>query len=176
MLDDLIPIPPKQSMNTGLSPAREDTMLDKFGRPGNLTSDCSDPTGNFLKRIKFGVDIGPFKVNGLDYAVELLMQLFKEVKRDLPQVYAEIKTDGLLCVRCRRTNPAKYSNHSWGTAIDLYFGKDSVEQGKQLAHRGNFLIFPYFNRYGWYWGAEFSGDSVDSMHFELSQETILKIS
>jgi hypothetical protein len=36
-------------------------------------------------------------------------------------------------------------------------------------------LFPFFNAHGWYWGAEFSGDSVDSMHFELAEETIRKI-
>ena len=37
------------------------------------------------------------------------------------------------------------------------------------------VLFPFFNRHGWYWGAEFSGDSVDSMHFELAEESIIKI-
>jgi len=42
-LGDRIPIPPKDSMNTGLSPAKESTMLMKLGKPGKLTDDCSDP-------------------------------------------------------------------------------------------------------------------------------------
>src|SRR5262249_28770601 len=50
-----------------------------------------------------------------------------------------------------------------------------VPQGVRLAHRGNLLLAPYFSRHGWYWGAGFSGDSVDSMHFELAEETIAKI-
>lgn len=71
-LSDRVPIPPKDTMNTNLSPAKESAMLKKFGKPGQLTKDCSDPTGKFKKRIKFGVDIGPFKVSGLDFAVESL--------------------------------------------------------------------------------------------------------
>jgi D-alanyl-D-alanine carboxypeptidase len=175
-LDDRVPIPPKDQMNTNLSSATQNTMVDKFGKPGPLTKECSDPTGNFLKRIQYGVNVGPFKVDGLDYAVETLRQMFQEVNRDLPEVYEGVHHDGMLCVRHRHGNPSKYSNHSWGTAIDLFFGDDGVvDQGEQVTHRGNLLLAPYFNKYGWYWGAEFSGDSVDSMHFELAEETILKL-
>jgi hypothetical protein len=37
------------------------------------------------------------------------------------------------------------------------------------------MLVPFFNRHGWYRGGEFSGDSVDAMHVELAEETILKI-
>jgi hypothetical protein len=150
-------------------------MLKKFGKPGTLTKDCSDPVGKFKKRLKFGIDVGPFKVSGLDFAVESLKQIFAEVHQQLPVVFDEVKTAGVLCVRHRRSNPSRFSNHSWGTAIDLFFGAEVVPQGLHLTHRGAFLLAPFFNRHGWYWGAEFSGDSVDSMHFELAQETILKM-
>ena len=174
-LSDRVPIPPKDTMNTNLSPAKESTMLKKFGKPGQLTKDCSDPIGKFKKRIKFGVDIGPFKVSGLDFAVESLRQIFAEVQQQLPDVFSAVKNDGMLCVRHRRKSAMLFSNHSFGTAIDLFFGKDAVPQGAQLTERGNLLLFPFFNRHGWYWGAEFSGDFADSMHFELAEETILKI-
>jgi len=174
-LSDRIPIPPKDTMNTGLSPAMAKTMLNKLGKPGALTKDCSAPLGKFKKRVKFGVDVGPFKVSGLDFAVESLRQIFAEVKVELPDVFAQVKTEGMLRVRRRRKAPLLFSNHSFGTAIDLFFGNKVVDQGVQLAHRGNFLLFPFFNRHGWYWGAEFSGDFVDSMHFELAEETVLKL-
>ena len=174
-LADLVPLPPRDAMNAGLSACQEQTMLTKFGQPGELTDDCSDATGPFLKRVREGFDVGPFRVSGLDYAVELLKQLFSEVKTAMPDVFGAVKNDGMLCVRHRRKNKSVYSNHSWGTAIDLFFGVRAVPQGTHLAHRGNLLLMPYFNRYGWYWGAGFSGDSVDSMHFELSEETILKM-
>jgi hypothetical protein len=162
-------------MNTNLTPAKESTMLKKFGKPGQLTKDCSTPTGKFKKRIKSGVDIGPFKVSGLDFAVESLRQVFAEVQQQLPDVFNAVKNDGMLCVRHRRKSAMLFSNHSFGTAIDLFFGKNAVPQGVHLTHRGNLLLFPFFNRHGWFWGAEFSGDFVDSMHFELAEETILKI-
>lgn len=111
----------------------------------------------------------------MDFAVESLRQIFDEVRLTMPDVFKEVKTAGMLCVRHRRHNPAHFSNHSWGCAIDLFFGAKVVPQGKHMAHRGIVMLFPVFNRHGWYWGAEFSGDSVDSMHFELAEETILKM-
>jgi D-alanyl-D-alanine carboxypeptidase len=173
-LSDLVPIPPKDQMNRNLSSATEDTMIKVFGVPGQKTKDCSDPQGDFLKRVKYKVDVGPFKVSGLDYAVESLKQIFSSVKVDYPKVFSEVKSAGMLCVRHRRSNPSKFSNHSWGTTIDLYFGTAVVDQGAKFTHRGNLILAPYFEKYGWYWGAEFSGDSVDSMHFELAEETVLK--
>ena len=172
---DRVPIPPRDTMNIGLSACREQTMLTKFGKPGKLADDCSDPTGKFLQRVKPKFDVGPLKVTGLDFAVESLKQVFDEAKSALPDVFAAVKNDGMLCVRHRRHNPARFSNHSWGTAIDLFFGTDAVPQSVNLSHRGNLQLAPIFNRHGWYWGAGFSGDSVDSMHFELAEETILKI-
>lgn len=175
-LSDLIPIPPKENRNTGLSSAREDTILKKFGKPGALTKKCSSVTGKIKKRMVSGVQVAPnIKVSGLDFAVESLRQIFAEAENTMPDVFKEIKTAGMLCVRARKPNPAKFSNHSFGTAIDLFFGTAVVPQGKPMAHRGLVTIFPIFNKHGWYWGAEFSGDSVDSMHFELAQETILKM-
>lgn len=173
--EELIPIPTKESMNSGLSAAKESTMLEIFGTPGNLTKDCSDPNEEFVKKLKYQIDVGPFTVSGFDYAVESLKQIFDQVKIKLPEVYNAVKKDGVLCVRARRTNPSKFSNHSWGTAIDIFFGSGVVEQGINQTQRGVYLLAPFFNNHGWYWGAEFSGDSVDSMHFELAEETILKI-
>jgi hypothetical protein len=175
-LSDRVPIPPLNQMNVGLSACNESTMLKKFGTPGNLTQDCSAATGAFIKRVRQSFDVGPFKVTGLDYAVESLLQVFSDVRKDNSQLFDQVKNAGMLCVRARRQNPGHFSNHSWGTAIDIFFGTDVVPQGMRLAHRGNLLLAPYFNRHGWYWGAGFSGDSVDTMHFELADETIARIS
>jgi D-alanyl-D-alanine carboxypeptidase len=174
-LGDRVPIPPKDTINIGLSSATEKIMLRKFGKPGALTKNCSAPTGKIKRRIKSGIDVGPFKVSGLDFAVESLQQIFAEIEVQSPAVFSEVKTAGMLCVRHRRTNPARFSNHSWGAAIDLFFGARVVPQGTALTHRGILRLAPFFNRHGWYWGAEFSGDGVDSMHFELAAETILKM-
>jgi len=173
---DHVPLPPRDTINQGLTPCLQATMLTKFGPPGALTRDCSDPTGTFVTRVRNRMDVGPFKITGLDYAVESLLQLFTEVRGDNSQLFQQVRNEGMLCVRARRHNPAVYSNHSWGTAIDIYFGaSNNIDQGTHLAMRGVLMLVPYFNRHGWYWGGGFPGDSVDSMHFELSDEVIHRI-
>jgi D-alanyl-D-alanine carboxypeptidase-like protein len=171
-LADEIPIPPANTFNQGLHSAPEATMLSLLGVPGNKTSDCSSPTGQFAHRIKFNVNVGPFRVSGLDTAVAALKAAFDEASTTMPEVVAAVKTEGMLCVRHKRTNPNSFSNHSWGAAIDLFFGHDVVAQGVRKTHRGVLKLAPIFNRHGWFWGAGFSGGSVDSMHFELAEETI----
>jgi hypothetical protein len=52
-LADLVPIP--TGINHGLSPPQEDTILDKFGRPGALTDKCSPFTG-VKAHIKYGIN------------------------------------------------------------------------------------------------------------------------
>lgn len=170
---DTVPIPPKQDMNPNLTPAREDTMLARFGAPGPLTLECADPVPAFEAQLVRRVVLAPHvRVSGLRLAVASLQQVFGEIEEESPATFAEIMTAGLLCIRARRHNPSRYSNHSWGTAIDLFFGAGPVPQGVALTQRGLVDVFPVFNRHGWYWGAEFSGDSVDSMHFEWSDESI----
>lgn len=170
--DTRVPIPPRASFNADLSSADEETMITLLGIPGAKTSECSPVTGAFKSNIVSAVNVGPFKVSGLDFAVDLLRQVFEEADQQIPDVVAAVKTAGMLCVRAKRTNPNSFSNHSWGTAFDLYFGKDVVPQKVQQCHQGCLQLAPFFNRHGWYWGAGFSGASVDSMHFELAKETI----
>jgi hypothetical protein len=175
-LADVIPVPPRDSINTGLSPAIASTMLKHLGRPGKLTKDCSEPTGErILSHLRHGVDVGPFRVSGLDFAIRSLTEIFNEVKLARPDLFEEVRTAGMLCVRHRRHNPSLFSNHSWGTAIDLFFGEGVVDQGRPFTHRGILALYFFFHRHGWYWGAGFSGESVDSMHFEMAEETVLAI-
>jgi D-alanyl-D-alanine carboxypeptidase len=168
----LVDIPPKNTFNKNLTAASEATMLQLFGVPGAKTDNCSPATGAFKQRVVTRVDVGPFKVSGLDIAVRLLKAVFDEAEEQIPNVVAAVKNDGMLCVRHRRKNPNSFSNHSWGTAIDLFFGTDAVPQGSSKTHRGCLQLAPFFNKHGWFWGAGFSGSSVDSMHFELAEETV----
>jgi hypothetical protein len=174
-LYDMVPIPSKLEMNRGLNAAKESTMMQVFGKPGSLTKKCSDPDAMFLRNLRYGVDVGPFIVSGLEYAVASLGQIFNQVKLDHADVYNEVNNNGMLCIRARKSDLSKFSNHSWGAAIDIYFGRSGVEQGIHKTQYGVYLLSTYFNNNGWYWGAEFSGDYVDSMHFELAEETVLKI-
>src|SRR5690242_2842583 len=116
-LSDLVPIP--TGINPGLSACRETTMIKKFGSPGTLTDKCSPVTGDIKARIRYGINVGPFKVSGLDYAIDSLGQIFTIISKKYPTTYEQVRTAGMLCVRRIKYNPAHYSNHSWGTAIDL---------------------------------------------------------
>lgn len=169
---DVVPIPPTDTFNKNLSSASERTMLQIFGVPGEKTKDCSPATGQFKKRIVTRVDVGPFKVSGLDIAVDALKAALAEAEEQIPDVVATLQTAGMLCVRHKRGNPNSFSNHSWGTAIDLFYGTDVIPQGSPKTYRGILQLAPFFNKHGWYWGAGFSGRSVDSMHFELAEQTI----
>lgn len=170
-LTDRIPIPPASTFNPNLSSADEATMLRLLGVPGRKTQDCSPATGAFRSRIKTA-SVGPFRVTGLDVAIDALKAAFDEADQQIPDVVAAAKTAGMLCVRHKRNNPNSFSNHSWGTAIDLFFGRDVVPQGVRKTERGCLLLAPFLNHHGWFWGAGFSGNSVDSMHFEFSKEAI----
>ncbi|SHL04616.1 D-alanyl-D-alanine carboxypeptidase [Bradyrhizobium lablabi] len=170
--ETLVDIPAANTFNQNLSSASEATMLGIFGVPGAKTQDCSPATGAFKQRIVSLINVGPFKVSGLDIAVQLLKAVFDEAEQQIPNVVAAVKSDGMLCVRHKRMNASSFSNHSWGTAIDLFFGHAAVPQGSHKTHRGCLQLAPFFNRHGWYWGAGFSRGSVDSMHFELAEQTI----
>jgi D-alanyl-D-alanine carboxypeptidase len=170
--ETLVAIPPRNTFNQNLTSASEATMLQVFGIPGTKTQDCSPATGTFLRRIVPRFDVGPFKVTGLDIAVKMLKAAFDEAEQQIPNVVAAVKNDGMLCVRHKRLNPNSFSNHSWGTAIDLFFGAAAVPQGSNKTARGCLQLAPFFNKHGFYWGAGFTGSSVDSMHFELAEQTI----
>jgi D-alanyl-D-alanine carboxypeptidase len=170
--ETLVDIPPANTFNQNLSSASEATMLQIFGVPGAKTQNCSPATGAIKQRIVSLVNVGPFKVSGLDIAVQLLKAVFDEAEQQIPNVVAAVKNDGMLCVRHKRMNANSFSNHSWGTAIDLFFGTAAVPQGSHKTNRGCLQLAPFFNRHGFYWGAGFSGSSVDSMHFELAEQTI----
>lgn len=171
-LSDLIPTPDDKSINSGLSAAKQTTMLGFLGKPRqSLTKDCSAITNPNVKRLIVTESVGPFRVTGLQPAVESLYHVLTKIKETKPAVYREVRTVGMLCCRAVRGSKTSFSNHSWGTAIDLYFGDhvDSVGDGK--CQRGLLEMYSAFHAAGWYWGAEFSkGD--DSMHFEIADETI----
>ena len=172
---DLIPVPPRSDINSGRTSASETTMRTLLGIPGELTPDCSDPSAQLSRRLLYSQNVGPFVVSGLDFAVASLRSVFTDVHSSRPDLYSQGKTAGMLCVRARRTDPGTFSNHSWGTAIDVYFGTGVAPQGQPFTQRGVSDLYYFFHQHGWYWGAGFSGSSVDSMHFELADETIRRM-
>lgn len=150
-LSDTVAIPPQNTFNVGLSAAKESTMLAKLGAPGQKTADCSAPSAAFAAKLVQNFNVGPFRVNGLKAAAQSLKQVFDAASQRIPDVVKQARTDGLgmLCVRRRRTNAEAFSNHSFGTAIDLKFGDDEVDQGTRLTQQGVLSLVPFFNQFGW---------------------------
>jgi hypothetical protein len=168
---DLIPTPPDDTINTGFSPARQSTMIALLGKPRQrLTVDCSPVTNKELRKLLVTRSVGPFRVTGLNPAVEAVQMVMRKVRDENPDVYYSVRTAGMLCCRAVRGSKTNWSNHSWGSAIDLYFGDhiDRMDDGKTQV--GLLELYPYFRAVGFYWGAEFSRE--DSMHWEASDQLV----
>lgn len=116
-------------------------------------------------------NVGRFKVHGLRPAVESLKLILDEVRRKHPDVYASVGSCGMLCCR-RQRGSSRISSHSWGTAIDITIKGALDQRGNGKVQYGLTLIAPFFNRYGWVWGAAFRKE--DGMHFEVSKSKLLQ--
>lgn len=169
-LDSLVPVPSRDAMNTGLHAAGTLHMLSLLGVPGKPTRNCSSVTNAKLRARLTTRDVGPFSVTGLEPAVASLARIFAEVRVKEPEVYAQVKTAGMTCCRLIRGAKATYSIHSWGAAIDLYFGAGVAPLGQKVTHMGVLKLYKYFHEEGWYWGAAFG--RCDAMHFEVARETL----
>jgi hypothetical protein len=111
------------------------------------------------------------RVTGLSYAVNLLAAALGDVRRDFPDLYAELGTQGMFCYRNIRGSSTSVSNHSWGTAVDLTVSGQTDAVGNDHAAYGLLVLARYLNSRGFYWGGGFTNE--DGMHFELSQQEIL---
>jgi hypothetical protein len=114
-------------------------------------------------------NVGPFRVTGLQPAVDSLADVMAEIKQDNPVLHNRLGTAGMLCVR-RIANSRITSNHAWGTAVDIKVDGvlDIIGNGEALPEL--LQISEVFNLHGWFWGAEFPLE--DSMHFEISLGTM----
>jgi Putative peptidoglycan binding domain/D-alanyl-D-alanine carboxypeptidase len=171
---DIVPIP--KNINTGLSSAKNSTMIQILGRARDTFDDkCRPATNDPIKSLLTTKDVGPFRVTGIKPAVKSLEEILRKVKKDQPDVFAVLGTAGMYCGRLI-SGSSKISNHGWGTAVDISLGsildglsKPERSDGKTLA--GLAAIAPIFNDAGWYWGVGFS-TFEDGMHFEVADETI----
>jgi hypothetical protein len=175
---ELVDIP--TNINPGLRRAQHSTMLRVLGRPGGLTENCSPITNRALKARLTTSSVGPFRVTGLDIAVTALRRVLARVQVQHPDLHAILGTEGMACCRKVRTRPGRppsrnFSNHSWGTAIDLKVGGQLDPRGDGKCQRGLLVLAPYFNAEGFYWGAGYGGALEDAMHFELSEERVTSI-
>jgi len=87
--------------------------------------------GGFKQRVVSGVDVGPFKVSGLDIAVQLLKAVFDEAEEQIPN---------MLCVRHKWMNANSFSNHSWAPAKAAARAESGrgKSQGRNRAEAGVF--------------------------------------
>lgn len=176
--DKLVNIP--GNINPGLTSAKHDLMMTVLGKPGALTANCSGITNSTLQSLLITSDVGPFRVTGLRPAVEALQRIFSKVQHEKPELFKQLGTAGMTCCRRIRTRPpqptsSRFSNHSWGTAIDIKISGELDDVGDGLTQYGLLEIASYFNAEGFFWGAGFKPQRFeDSMHFEASTELIQK--
>lgn len=165
------PIPIPQRINQGVQSAKQQTMLTLVGNPrSSYGQNCQMVTNPGIKQLIVTKDVGPFKVNGLQPAVESLTQVLADIKTQFPDVYNGLGTAGMLCVRYVRESTTAISNHSWGTAIDLTLNGILDTRNDNKVQSGLAQIAPIFNSHGWFWGAGFRKE--DAMHFEVGDQKI----
>lgn len=172
---DLVPIP--ASINRGVTAARQQTMLEIFGRPCSLSAECTSVTNAKVKNLLVTRDVGPFRVEGIRPMMDALTRIFERVKQEEPALFKVVGTAGVLCCRRVRRKPGRppsrnFSNHSWGSAIDLTIKGKLDPRGNGTTQFGILLLAPFFNEERFYWGAGFKGESEDVMHFEASDELV----
>lgn len=172
----LVPTPNRRSMNSGLSAAKVSTLKTLFGDFPNLPENCGTNKNAKVSAMLETRNVGPFRCTGIKPALDSLERIFAAVKKDHPDLYKLVGTAGMHCYRKIRGGNTP-SNHSAGTAIDLTVGgvlppMDYSPETPGLIPNGFVILYAYFHREGWYWGAGYAGGRVDAMHFEVADETL----
>lgn len=173
----LVVIP--RNINQGITKAKHGTMIDIFGRPGALSAECTPVTNAKVKKLLTTTNVGPFAVTGIKPAVDALIRIFAKVKQEEPELFKQVGTAGMLCCRRIRRPPGRppstqFSNHSWGSAIDIKIKGTLDPRGDGKTQLGLLMLHPFFNEEEFFWGAGFGGATEDSMHFEASDELVKK--
>jgi hypothetical protein len=163
-----VPIP--AGINSGLSAVGNADMIAAFGAPGAKTTDCSAITNAALAKLTVTASVGPFNVTGLKPVVDAVARVFAAVQSAKPDLYALLGTEGMSCVRLVRGSTTNFSNHSWGTAIDLKIGGVLTPRGSTTVTQGLVALCPFFAAEKFFWGAGFG--TPDGMHFEMSAELL----
>ena len=156
-------------INNGVTAADQATMLNAFGNPGTPDPGCG-PSSAALQKLMKTASVGPFRVTGLGPAVDALTRVFAAVQAAEPALYALLGTQGMLCVRFVRGSTTNFSNHSWGTAIDLTINGFLTPRGSTTISQGLLSLCPYMLAEQFFWGAGFP--TPDGMHYEASIELI----
>ena len=171
---ELLPRPARQGINQGLTSPSASFMTSLLGLPrSTFTGRCQPVDNQDYLRLIDTRQVGPIRVKGLKAALESLQRVFDDVKQELPELYALIGTEGMMCCRYKKIRGVvveEPSNHTWGAAVDLTVGDALDDQGDNMVQRGLLVLSRYFNAHGWYWGAAFPTE--DAMHFEASKELL----
>lgn len=171
----LVRIP--DDINRGVTKATQETMLRVFGPPGQLSADCTNPTSAKVRGLLVTESVGPFRVTGIRPAVEAVRRAFANAAREVPELLPQLTSAGMTCVRRIRTLPGRppsrqFSNHSWGTALDIKVRNTLDPRGDGRTQLGLLVLSPFFNEERFFWGAGFGGAFEDAMHFEASDELV----
>jgi hypothetical protein len=175
---ELIKKPAASTVNVGLTSPKLSTLRKILGEPrSSFTGECQAITGPFKKRI-VTKSVGPFRVTGVDVAVEALADILAAVKKEIPELHAILGTAGMACarkVKIRQKNGTiklgkNPSNHSWGLAVDIKLKGALDKQGDDKCFRGLLILSRFFNSAGWFWGVSFPTE--DAMHFEVAEATL----
>jgi hypothetical protein len=148
------PLVAYSQVNRGLSCPTSDQMSRLLGDPHDKTAQGKLHTSY----------VGPLHVTGREEALMSLSAIMERVKKDLPDLYKVLGTQGMYVLRNIRGRSC-YSNHSWGTAIDVTVDGLLVPLGDSHSCKGLDALVPYFNDAGWYWGGGYH-HRKDCMHFE----------
>ena len=163
----------KARFNKGITQPRNRVMLEILGAPRSTkTVNCSSVTQPHLKSLLETRQVGPIRVTMLKPALESLERIVAKLKESEPEIYEALGTAGALCARLIRGSHSSWSNHSWGTAIDVKLQGRLDGFGDGGTQFGLLLLAELFNEEGWYWGATYNRE--DSMHFEVGVETLRK--
>jgi hypothetical protein len=104
-----------------------------------------------------------------------LVPIFKDALRDLfldAQVWRSIgDTGGVYEFRAKRTNRKAISMHAFAAAIDI----DVRDNEQGTAGRMHPRAVEIMERHSLLWGGRFKGKSIDPQHFEISDETLARI-
>lgn len=163
----------RRNLNKGLTVPTSSWLVGTFGPPAeNLGDSCAAMTNPRLAGLLQDTQVGPVRVKMLKPAIELLGVIFDKIKLADPDLFARINTAGSLCVRLVRGSASSVSSHSFGLSLDLNINGILDTLGDGRTQLGLTILSDFFNADGWVWGAAYGRE--DSMHFEVSKETIEK--
>jgi hypothetical protein len=182
-MSSLISIP--AGINSGLNFPSADFQIAKIGRPGcPLTAacfSCNCATNNaVISRLRVTMKVtDTVSITGLKPFVEAVQRAFANMKAaggEALTAYQQAKSAGGLCCRpIKRSNGTPggtWSNHSWGVAVDFFFGGSMDPRGDAKTQYGLSVMAPFFQREKLYWAAGYGGSSEDAMHFEASTQAL----